>query len=428
VVDGASSNQGKRAVVSFSRGETSKTLTVRPIPDLETTGLSNVEVAVLPHYRYAIGGAGVSQTIGDNPMVWLEVTQPNATASPAEPARVLLRRSGGTTQGLTVDLQLGGTAENGVHIQPVANSLTIPAGQSSSELQISARAAGLTNGPKVVLVRLASREQYLLGNPHEALLFVGNTTSETNNAGFGRWLQAATNGTMSNHADLRRMAPDRIHDYLRAYAYGLASVDDLGEHGMSFSILDGRPELKAPGQFKAADLRWGVESSDSLGNWNDAGGDFSQVPDAAGLKLLGQPLDPTEHSKFYRLNMSLDPGQLAGGTIETMTGSPSYGMSGNGNWNADPATGHLASSGGNAGETNRIIANINGPAEVDFEMEIIGGNGNDSLVLYIDGILQTSTQGESARYQQAITGTETHLFMWEFTRGSGKAVIRNLAQ
>lgn len=56
--------------LSESIGE-SFALTVRPIPDLETTGISNIEVAVLPHYRYAVAGAGVSQTIGDNPMVWL---------------------------------------------------------------------------------------------------------------------------------------------------------------------------------------------------------------------------------------------------------------------------------------------------------------------------------------------------------------------
>jgi hypothetical protein len=222
LIDGATTNQGKRSVVRFARGETSKTLTVRPIPDLETTGVTNVEVAVLPHFRYAVSGAGVSQTIGDNPMVWLEVIAESAVANPAQPARVRLHRSGGTTQNLTVDLALGGTAENGVHIESVANTLTIPAGQSSRDLTITARAAGLADGPKVVLVRLASRDQYLLGNPHESLIFVGNTAAETHDAGFDRWLQAATNGAMSNHVDLQRMAPGRMGDYVQAYAFGLA--------------------------------------------------------------------------------------------------------------------------------------------------------------------------------------------------------------
>jgi hypothetical protein len=343
VIDGATTNQGKRSVIRFARGETSKTLTVRPIPDLETTGVTNVEVAVLPHFRYAVSGAGVSQTIGDNPMVWLEVIAESAVANPAQPARVRLHRSGGTAQNLTVDLALGGTAENGVHIESLANTLTIPAGQSSRELTITARAAGLADGPKVVLVRLASREHYLMGNPHEALIFVGNTAAETHDAGFDRWLQAATNGAMSNHVDLQRMAPGRMGDYVQAYAFGLANVDEPGKHGISLRIVAGRPELKAPGQFKAADLRWGVQSSAGLGGWENAGAGFTQVPDPAGLKLVGQPLDPTERSKFYRLNMTLDPGQLAGDTIKAITGSADYGIGGNGNWNADPATGHLAS-------------------------------------------------------------------------------------
>jgi hypothetical protein len=126
--------------------------------------------------------------------------------------------------------------------------------------------------------------------------------------------------------------------------------------------------------------------------------------------------------------MTLDPGQLAGDTIKAITGSADYGIGGNGNWNADPATGHLTSSGGGAGETNRIIANISGPAAVDFEMEITGANGDDALVLYIDGIPQATTHGGAVRFQQALDDGESRLYMWEFTRGSGKAVIRNLAR
>ncbi len=426
LIEGATSNQGKRSVVSFARGQTSKTLTVRPIPDLESTGTSNIEVAVLPHFRYAVAGAGVSQTIGDNPMVWLEVIQESAVANPAQPAAVRIHRSGSTSQNLTVDLQLGGTAENGVHIQTVSNTLTIPAGQSSRDLTISARAAGLAAGPKVALIRLASREQYLLGNPHEALVFVGNTAAETDDAGFDRWLHASTHGVISRHADLQKLAPGKMSNYVLAYAFGLASVDDLGKHGITLNMVAGRPELKAPGQFKAADLRWSVQSTATLGDWENANGNFTRVPDPAGLKLVGQPLSAADKGRFYRLNLTLDPGQLVGDTITATTGSPDYGMTGN--WNADPATGQLTSSSGNAGETNRIIANITGPVDVDFEMEIIGGNGSDSLVLYIDGVRQTTTEGQSVRHQQALTGTASHLFMWEFTRGSGKAVIRNLAQ
>lgn len=428
VVAGASSSEGKRSVVSFARGETTKTVTVHPVPDLETSGVSNVQVAVLPQFKYSVGGTPVAQTISDNPMVWLEITQPNAVASPTQPARVVIRRNGSTTQSLAVDFQLGGTVVNGVHINTIPSSITILAGQSSREMQISARAAGLAAGPKVLLVRLASRERYLLGDPHEAVLYVGNTASETNGAGFDRWLASSTNGAMNRRADLEKIAPGRVGDYLQAYAFSLGSVNDLGKRGVNLRIVGGRPELTAPGQFKAADLRWGVQSSDSLGQWGDAGGSFVQQADPNGLKLLGQPLSSSDTSKFYRLNMSVDPGQLAGSSIAATTGSTEYGMSGNANWSTDPISGALMSSGGSSGETNRVISKVSGAAVIDFEMQVVGGNWDDSLTFYIDGVKQSETYGDAVRFQKTLTGPAKHLLMWEFTRGSGKAVIRNLAQ
>ena len=428
VVDGASSSAGQRSVVSFARGETTKTVTVHPVPDLETAGVSNVQVAVLPQFKYSVSGAPVAQTISDNPLVWLEITQANAVASPAQPARVVIRRNGSTTQSLLVDFQLGGTAANGVQINTIPTSITLQAGQSSREMQISARAAGLTGGPKVLLVRLASRDRYLLGDPHEAVLYVGNTASETNGAGFDRWLAASTNGAINRRADLEKISPSRVGDYLQAYAFSLGSVDDLGKRGVNLRIVGGRPELTAPGQFKAADLRWGVQSSDSLGEWGDSASSFVRQSDPNGLKLLGQPLASSESSKFYRLNLSVDPGQLAGSSIAATTGSAEYGMSGNANWNTDPTSGALMSSGGNSGETNRVISKVSGSAVIDFEMQVVGGNWDDSLSFFIDGVKQSETSGDAVRFQKTLTGAGKHLLMWEFTRSAGKAVIRNLAQ
>lgn len=428
VIDGASSNDGPRSIVSFARGETTKTITVHPVPDLETSGVTNLEVAVLPQFKYSVGGASIAQAVSDNPLVWLEIAQANAVVSPVQPARVIVHRNGSTTQGLTVDLQLGGTAVNGVHVNTVPGSITLAAGQSTSELQISARAAGLATGPKVLLVRLVSRDRYLLGDPHEAVIYAGMTAAETDGAGFDRWLAASTRGCMKCRGELERLAPGKVGDYVRAYAFGLGSVDELGENGISIRIANGRPELTAPGQFNAADLRWALQASDKIGQWNDTGSSFVRTPDPAGLKLVGPPVEETGGRGFYRLSMNVDPGQLASSSIAATTGSSEYGMSGNANWISDPATGDLVSAGGGSGETNRIISNISGPAAIDFEMEIVGGNGNDSLVFFIDGVRQSVTSGAAVRFTQPLSAPDKHLLMWEFTRGSGKAVIRNLAK
>lgn len=428
VIDGATSSEGARTVVTFARGETTKTITVHPVPDLETSGVTNLEVAVLPQFKYSVSGSSVAQTISDNPLVWLETTQPNAVASVSQPARVVLRRNGSTTQSLTVDFQLGGTAVNGVHINTILTSVTIAAGQSSREIQIQARAAGLTAGPKALLLRLASRERYLLADPHEAVLYIGNTAAETNGAGFDRWLATASRGSMNSRADLERLFPDKVGDYLKAYAFGLGSVDELGTKGVSLRIVGGKPELSAPGQFNGADLRWSVQSSDRLDQWGDATSSFVRNADPNGLRLVGPPVAQTGSRRFYRLSMATDPGQLAGSSIAATTGGSSYGMGGNANWIADPNSGALTSSGGTTGETNRIISNLTGPVDIDFEMEILDGNWDDSLVFYIDGVRQSGTEGSVVRFRQSLATPGKHLLMWEFTKGSGRAVIRNLAK
>jgi hypothetical protein len=428
VVDGATSSSGQRAVVNFARGVTSKTLTVHRVPDLETSGAANLEVAVLPRYQYSVAGSSVQQTISDNPMVWLEVTEPNAVVSPAQSARVVLHRDGDLSQSLAVDLELGGTAVNGIHIQSLPSSVTIPAGQSTCEILVSARAAGLTAGPKVLLLQLASRDRYLTGSPYEALLYVGNTVQEAGSAGFDRWLLSATGGAMSKLDSLMATAPGRLRDYILAYGLGLNSVDDVWKKGIKLQIVDGQPELSIPAQLNAADLRWSIQSSNDMKQWAEAGSTFTQAPSASGLRFVGPRLSSADHNKFYRVNMNLDPGPSASSGITSLTGASKYGMAGNGNWTTDAATGNLVCAGGNTGETSRIIAKVNGPTTINFQMEIDGANSGDALVFYVDGVRYSSTSGNPVAVQRAWTDSGSHLLMWEFTHGSGRAVIRNLSR
>lgn len=428
VIDGATSSGGQRAVVNFPRGVTSKTVTIHSVPDLETAGAATMQVAVLPHYHYAVAGSAVEQVISDNPKVWLEVTQANAIASPAQPARVVLHRDGDAAQSLTVDLQLGGTAVNGVHIQQLPGSVTIPAGLSAREISIPARAAGLTNGPRVLRLMLASRDRYLIGSPHEALFYVGNTLQEAGGAGFDRWLLSASRGATANLEALMARTPGKLRDHILAYGLGLTSVEDLWKKGVKLQVVDGQPELTIPSRLEAADLRWSIQASNDMQQWADAGASFVQAPAAEGLRFVGPALASAENSKFYRVNMNLDPGVSARSGISTLTGASSYGMSGNGNWTTDLETGNLVNAGGNSGETSRIIARISGPASINFEMEIAGGDWDDALVFYIDGNRHSTTHGGKVTVQRTWTDSSAHLLMWEFTRGSGRAVIRHLSR
>lgn len=379
VLVGASEAEGQRAVVSFARNEITKTLTVRPIPDLETKGAEIWKVAALPNYKYTVGGETVERVVTDVPNVWLEVIQANAVSGTNQQAKVRVHRDGDLSQSLSVASNL--------------QSVSIPAGQAVKDVLISA------DGSKVILFKLASADTYQLGNPHEALIYSSLTNEEANSAGFDRWLQANT--SHSTLADLLRDSPDSASAYIQKYA--------LGDHAINFRIVDGKPEITAMGVSPRVDIQWGVQSG-SMNQWA-ADETFVEVPDASGLKLVGAPVVPG--AKFYRLHLTLEPGQLAGSGIAQITGASRFGLSGDAEWKTDADSGDLVSTGG----SSRIIAEVNGPVTLDFEMQ------GESLVFLIDGIQVGESNGETVRIQHTFSGEESHLLMWEV---SGGATIRSL--
>ncbi len=428
VIDGASGNESHRAVVHFPRGVTSRTLTVRPVPDLDTAGTKTIQVAVIPQYKYTVSGGPVQQALIDKPMVWLEVVQPNAISSIAQSARLRVHRDGDSEGSLNIAINLGGTAKEGIHIYQVPDSVTIAAGQEFAEILVSPRPEGLLNGPRAVHFRLETNQNYQLGNPNEAVLYAATTAAEANGAGFDRWLQASTNGVMNTLADLSAMSPDSVSRYLQAYALGLGSADELASHPISFRIVDGKPEILTHGTLKAADVRWAVESASILGQWSDATASFTEAADVTGTKLVGRPLQPNADRGFYRLGLNLEPGQLATDSITALAGTHEFGMSGDATWKTEQASGNLTTDGGIPGGTSRIITKATGATNLDFEMKISGAGLGDEFTFYIDGVMQARTTGDVVSVRQELTGDQARLLMWEFKRGTGKAVIRNLVK
>lgn len=426
VIDGAVEHASHRSVIRFARGMTSRTLTVRPVPDLTTTGTKSVQVAVLPQFKYSVAGAAVQVSVSDLPMVWLEVVTPNAVSSLARPALVRIHRDGAPAGPLTVSLSLGGTAEEGVHIMDVPGSITFADGVESVEIPITPISSGLAGGPKVVLLQLAPDSIYQLGNPSEAVLYAATSTAEADGAGFDRWLHASTGGSMSRLSDLSGMPRELVSKYLQAYAFGLDSPDRLDTHHLSFRIANGRPEILTHSDMKAADVRWTVESSSSLGQWLDTSAGFSEAADPTGTKLVGQQLPEQATSRFYRMGFQLVPGELATTNIIEFAGTHRFAISGNAAWKPNAATGALTSSGGASGSYHRIVAEAGDGTNLDFEMEIRGGGPGDTFAFYIDGVKQVETTGAAIAFQRQLAGS--HLLMWEFKRGSGNAVIRNASR
>ncbi len=275
----------------------------------------------------------------------------------------------------------------------------------------------------MALLRLVADDHYLLAHPHEATIYASNTSEDADQAGFDRWLSAATDGELSNLPDLLRSEhAASLSDYLRAYAFGHPSPAEARGDGLSFRLVDGRPELSARLPRTAADLRWQVQSADDAQAWSDVSATFAGEFSEEGLTLLGPPRRNGEATKLYRLNFSLEGGsQLAPG-LTALANTSRYGITGAA-WQSDPATGHLVSASGAPGAPSRLLVEVDAPTLLDFTMSVHDGDGSDRLAFSIDGELVAETTGESVAVERTITPTQPVLLMWEFRGNGGTALI-----
>jgi hypothetical protein len=102
------------------------------------------------------------------------------------------------------------------------------------------------------------------------------------------------------------------------------------------------------------------------------------------------------------------------------------GIGGSGTWVANAAAGTIASRDVRPGSASRIILNVKGEQSLAFDMSVADGSWDDTLVFYVDGKQQAVTYGDAVVVKPVLRGRGSHVLMWEFTKGSGTAVIREV--
>ncbi|NQU39644.1 MAG: hypothetical protein HQ523_06805 [Lentisphaerae bacterium] len=426
ILEGASSKSGQRAVVTFAPGELSKTLTFRPVPDLETQGQKAWEVAVLPHYRYVVGGNPIQGVINDTPRVWMDVVETNILTSSGQAARIRLWRDGDLTASLSLDLAVGGTAHEGVHIEPIARQLLIPASAASIDLVVTPQPGWIADQARMVHVAIESRSRYQLGNPHSAVLYAADSSANANASGFERWLANATYGAVSSYGALVDLSGQTsAAAFLRAYATGLTTPEDESAGGLSLRHVNGLPEISVPIGLQTADLSWAIRASTNLETWVDVTDEFADTVEASRLKLLGSTAEAEHDVRFYRLVYNVTTQPSLGSGVEALTGGTRLGTEGTVSWTVDETSGALLCGAVPAGEVCRLIVEVDAPAVIACELAVEGGNGVGSLAFFVDGVRIAETTAAAVPVHHVLSGTGKVLLMWESTIEAGQAVIRS---
>lgn len=161
-------------VATIDAGATSTTVAVRPVDDAEVEGSETVSLTLVVSNAYSLGtAASAVASIADNDRAPLPAPQPpivtiQATAAAgaeAGPANVVftITRTGGTTEPLSVDFTLGGTAAAGSDFQAVASPVTIPAGAASVAVTLRPIDDPAVEGAETVTFTLRANAAYVLG-------------------------------------------------------------------------------------------------------------------------------------------------------------------------------------------------------------------------------------------------------------------------
>jgi hypothetical protein len=123
-----------------------------------------------------LGGEGPIMPLPGLPCVSVQATDPLASEPGNNPGSFTLSRAGGTNSALTVAFSLGGTASNGVDYAALPTSVTLAAGQLSSNLTVTPISEPTSTGYKTVIMTLQLPAKFGRGSAAPVYLgyFVGS--------------------------------------------------------------------------------------------------------------------------------------------------------------------------------------------------------------------------------------------------------------
>jgi hypothetical protein len=166
--------------VTIPPGASSVTIRVIPLADDLVEDNESINLSLLPGNTFDLGDRTASITIEDTPPV-LSVRATDGEAQEGglgfnpKSGRFTITRTGVTTNPLTASFTLTGTATIGVDYQTVPLSVTIPAGQTSADIDITPIADNLIEGNETVILTLTEdRSKFVLGADRSATVTIAD--------------------------------------------------------------------------------------------------------------------------------------------------------------------------------------------------------------------------------------------------------------
>ncbi len=181
-IAGTASNGGDYTAIAtthnFAAGSSEVRIPVQPLPDATLEGPETVVLTIQPNAAYDLGFSdSATVTIaGEPPPANLTAIDANASEGPTNTAVVRFQLGSAVFGPVTFKYSIGGSASNGTDFATLPGTVTLAAGQTITNLTITALADAQVEGTETVVISLVPGAGYLAGSASNATVTIADTT------------------------------------------------------------------------------------------------------------------------------------------------------------------------------------------------------------------------------------------------------------
>ncbi|WAS05959.1 pre-peptidase C-terminal domain-containing protein [Gloeomargaritales cyanobacterium VI4D9] len=169
----------RMGTVTFAAGASTAFIDINPINDSEFEDPETVILTLVNNSNYLVGTSNrATVTILDNdlPTVTIQATDAEAAETnlgqTPNPGRFTLTRTGSTTNALTVNYSIGGTATNGSDFNNLTGTVTFAAGASTVDILVNPIDDTLVEPSETVILTLLGSSTYQIGTSNTATVTI----------------------------------------------------------------------------------------------------------------------------------------------------------------------------------------------------------------------------------------------------------------
>nr|WP_287696969.1 glycosyl hydrolase family 18 protein [Microcystis sp. M058S1] len=180
---GAASYTATTGTVNFLAGSSTATVTVDPTADTTVESDETVALSLAAGTGYTVGtpNAATGTITNDDTSVTLAVSPSSVTEDGTTNLIYTFTRTGVTTNSLTVNYTVGGTATNGTDYTSIPTSVTFAAGSATATVIVDPTADTTVESDETVVLTLASGTGYTVGTTAAVTGTITNDDNSGNN-------------------------------------------------------------------------------------------------------------------------------------------------------------------------------------------------------------------------------------------------------